>query len=36
MPMMIAMGIASVVSIYGATTARRSWRIIYSQRLWDT
>jgi hypothetical protein len=35
-PIMIAMGIASVVSIYGATAARRSWRIIYTQRLWDT
>lgn len=35
-PMTIALGIASVVSIYGATSARRSWRIIYLQRLWDT
>jgi hypothetical protein len=35
-PMTVALGIASVVSIYGATTARRSWRTIYLQRLWDT
>jgi hypothetical protein len=36
LPMMVALGVASVVSIYAATCARRSWRTIYSQRLWDT
>lgn len=36
LPMMLALGVASVASIYGATSARRSWRIIASQRLWDT
>jgi hypothetical protein len=36
LPMAFALGLACVASIWGATTARRSWRIIYSQRLWDT
>jgi hypothetical protein len=36
LPMAFALGFACVASIRGATTARRSWRIIYSQRLWDT
>ena len=35
LPMMLALGLASVASIYAATSARRSWRTIYSQRLWD-
>jgi hypothetical protein len=34
--MMIGLAVASVASIWGAITARQSWRIIYSQRLWDT
>lgn len=36
LPMALALGIASVISIYGATNARRSWRTIYAHRLWDT
>jgi hypothetical protein len=36
LPMMVALGLASVASILAATSARRSWRTIYSQRLWDT
>jgi hypothetical protein len=35
-PMTIALGLASVVSVASATSARRSWRTIYVQRLWDT
>ena len=35
LPMMLALGLASVASIHAATSARRSWRTIYSQRLWD-
>jgi hypothetical protein len=36
LPMAVVLGLTSVVSLYGATTARRSWRTIYAQRLWDT
>jgi hypothetical protein len=36
LPMTIVLGLASVVSIASATSARRSWRTIYVQRLWDT
>jgi len=36
LPTAFALGLACVASIWGATTARRSWRTIYSQRLWDT
>jgi hypothetical protein len=36
LPMSFALGLASVASIYGANVARRSWRIIYANRLWDT
>jgi len=36
LPMALALGLASAASIWGATTARRSWRTIYLQRLWDT
>lgn len=36
LPTMLALGVASVASIYAATSARRSWRTIASQRLWDT
>jgi hypothetical protein len=36
LPMAFAFGLACAASIWGATMARRSWRIIYSQRLWDT
>jgi hypothetical protein len=36
LPMALALGLFSVASIYAATSARRSWRTIYSQRLWDT
>lgn len=36
LPMALALGLVSVASIYAATSARRSWRTIYSQRLWDT
>jgi hypothetical protein len=32
----IALCLAWVVSVIGATNARRSWRIIYTQRLWDS
>jgi len=35
LPITLALGLASAASIYGATRARRSWRIIYSERLWD-
>jgi hypothetical protein len=35
LPMVILLGVTSVVSLCGATSARRSWRTIYSQRLWD-
>jgi hypothetical protein len=35
LPMAFALGLSCVTSIWGATVARRSWRIIYSQRLWD-
>jgi hypothetical protein len=35
LPMAFALGLCSVASIWGATSARRSWRVIYSQRLWD-
>jgi hypothetical protein len=36
LPMALALGAACVTSIGGATVARRSWRMIYSERLWDT
>jgi hypothetical protein len=36
LPIACALGLACAVSIYGATRARRSWRIINSQRLWNT
>jgi len=36
LPMAFGLGLACAASIWGATMARRSWRIIYSQRLWDT
>ena len=36
LPIALALGLACATSIWGATTARRSWRTIYSQRLWDT
>jgi hypothetical protein len=36
LPMTIVLGFASVVSIVSATSARRSWRTIYVERLWDT
>jgi hypothetical protein len=36
LPMALALGVSCAASIYGATIARRSWRVIYSQRLWDT
>jgi hypothetical protein len=36
LPMAIGLALACAASLWGATTARRSWRIIYSQRLWDT
>lgn len=36
LPMALALGLACVVSIYGATNAHRAWRTIYAQRLWDT
>jgi hypothetical protein len=36
LPMAVALGLACAASVYGATSARRSWRTIYSQRLWDT
>ena len=36
LPMAFALGLSCVTSIWGATVARRSWRIIYSQRLWDS
>jgi hypothetical protein len=35
-PMTFALGLASAASIWGATTARRSWRTIRLQRLWVT
>ena len=35
LPMALALGLFSVASIYAATSARRSWQTIYSQRLWD-
>lgn len=36
LPMALALGLACAASIYGATSARRSWRTIYAERLWDT
>jgi hypothetical protein len=36
LPMALALGLASAASIWGATTARRSWRAIHLQRLWET
>lgn len=36
LPMAFALGLACVTSVWGATVARRSWRMIYSERLWDT
>ncbi len=36
LPMAFALGLCSATSIWGATTARRSWRTIRMQRLWDT
>ena len=36
LPMAMALGLACAASICGATNARRSWRTIHSQRLWDT
>jgi hypothetical protein len=33
--MAIGLAIASLASLWGATSARRSWRTIYSERLWD-
>lgn len=35
LPIAIALGLACAASLWGATTARRSWRIIYTERLWD-
>ena len=35
LPIALALGLACLASIFGATSARRSWRTIYSQRLWD-
>jgi hypothetical protein len=35
LPMTFALGLCSVASIWGATSARRAWRTIYLQRLWD-
>ncbi len=34
--MTVGLGLACAASIYGATSARRSWRTIYVERLWDT
>jgi hypothetical protein len=36
LPMALALGLASAASVWGATTARRSWRTIRLQRLWET
>ncbi len=36
LPMASVLGLACVASIWGAATARRSWRTIYVHRLWDT
>jgi hypothetical protein len=36
LPMAFALGLASAASIWGASTARRSWRTIRLQRLWET
>jgi hypothetical protein len=36
LPMLFALGVACAASISGATSARRSWRTIYAERLWDT
>ena len=36
LPITFALGLACAASIVGATSARRSWRSIYSQRLWDS
>jgi hypothetical protein len=33
--MAIGLAMASLSSLWGATNARRSWRTIYSERLWD-
>ena len=35
LPIACALAAACVASIWGSSVARRSWRIIYSQRLWD-
>jgi hypothetical protein len=35
LPVAVALCLACAASIWGATTARRSWRTIYAERLWD-
>jgi hypothetical protein len=35
-PMAFSLGLCSAASIWGATSARRSWRTIRLQRLWDS
>jgi hypothetical protein len=36
LPMAFVLALACAASIWGATTARRSWRIIRTHRLWET
>lgn len=35
LPAALAFALATIVSVCGATSARRSWRVIRAQRLWD-
>ncbi|HEY5009883.1 MAG TPA: hypothetical protein VIH73_01930 [Acidimicrobiales bacterium] len=36
LPMVLVLGLTCAVSIWGASTARRSWQTIRTHRLWDT
>jgi hypothetical protein len=36
LPMALGLSLACAASTWGATTARRAWRTIYAERLWDT
>jgi uncharacterized membrane protein len=36
LPIALALALAVVISVWGATNARRSWRAIAAQRLWES
>jgi hypothetical protein len=36
LPVTLALGLACAASISGASSARRTWRVLRAQRLWDT